>query len=140
MHKLCISRGLEEHRVPVTPPPILWHSRMEQGGVHVCVCECSRLHGGVHRPPSVRLLQPPAGRHGTPCRRCSAPLPLSLKASRCMSHKHTPVSFGPICLLTHQSHACIQTHSFIIQMQEIVYVEPQKTGEGEKTESKYQAI
>lgn len=85
IHELCICGGLDEHRVPTTPNPS-WSTAGWSRMVRVCMCVWSKLHGGVQRHPSVCLLQPPAGRHGTPCRRCSAPLPLSLKASRCMSH------------------------------------------------------
>lgn len=79
---------------PATPTPVSQLSRVGWGGVlRVCLCVCvsvrSSLHAGVHRHPSVCLLQTPAGRHGTPCRKCGAPLPPSLKASRCMSHVNT---------------------------------------------------
>lgn len=98
VHELCISGVLEEHEVPKPPSPRNTHTRLaaQRGGVgvlRVCLCVCasvkSSLRAGVHRHPSVCLLQTPAGRHGTPCRKCVAPLPPSLKASRCMSHPNT---------------------------------------------------
>lgn len=108
VHELCISEGLEEHKVPTTPHPSC--SAAGRSGV---VCVSRGLGGGVYRHPSVCLLHPPAGRHGTPCRRCSAPLPLSLRASLCMSHTNTPkhTRGTPVYLLTHQSNAYLSTHT-----------------------------
>lgn len=90
--------GSEENRVPTTPTHPSCFS------VGWCVCLFRGLGGGGYRHPSVCLLHAPAARHGTPCRRCGALLPLSLRARTPSAHERRLISW-PI----NQMHAQNQT-------------------------------
>lgn len=104
-HELCISEVLEEHGVPTPPnpqPPQHPHPSRSSAGwggvLRVCLCVCvsmrSSLRAGVHRHPSVCLLQTPAGRHGTPCRKCGTS-PVAQGESVYVTHKHTHTRAHP---------------------------------------------
>lgn len=107
-HELCISEVLEEHGVPTPPnpqPPQHPHPSRSSAGwggvLRVCLCVCvsmrSSLRAGVHRHPSVCLLQTPAGRHGTPCRKCgTSPVAQGESVYVTQTHTHTPGLIRPV--------------------------------------------
>lgn len=94
--------GSEENRVPTTPT----HPSCISVGCSgvMCVSVQGPIGGGGYRHPSVCLLHAPAARHGTPCRRCSDLLPLSLRAPTQSAHERQLISW-PI----NQMHAQNQT-------------------------------